>query len=464
MNSLHSIRPFLLRLFLCAGGGLALLNVNASYANSSCSVIFSSPSIEEKIPFYDKQAQGVPFVKGYRGRTNNLIAYLQEILEGLAIEDRERKVESFLRGLENKKVLNFIDERDKPIDKSAFIHYDEIQNYIDKGGLNQDVLKEWAEGYLSESQRIHVKREEAREKTLVAYQKMEFHRVNAGAFYMGNEKNKQRVKLTNPIEVMATPVTQAQWVEVMRENPSHFVKGDDSIVVSFNGKLVRMQPDNPVESITWWSALVFANRLSEAHGLPPVYDLSEVDEMPNTRVADGTLNVQRRGSRSIKINVSHGDYYQAKGYRLPTRAEQEYILRTEGRVNERYHFGYSEADLKDYAWYRENSDMETHPVGQLKPMIINGKEFHDLIGNVAEMGWDFVVPESKPLNDWLSGFLNFFSVQVNPMGRKSGFYHVISGGSFFNLPRALQSHYPLYYDPEDVKNDIGFRLVRTINE
>ena len=229
-----------------------------------------------------------------------------------------------------------------------------------------------------------------------------------------------------------------------------------------------MQPDNPVESITWWSALVFANKLSEAHGLPPVYDLSEVVWSPGRQAADGTLSVPRRGPRrgprSIKINVSNGDYYQAKGYRLPTRAEQEYILRAEGRAKGRYHFGYSEADLKDYAWYRENSGMETHPVGQLKPMIINGKAFHDLIGNVAEMGWDFVLPASKPLNDWLSGFLNFFSVQVNPMGPQSGFYHVISGGSFFNPPRALQSHYSLYYDPEDVNNDIGFRLVRTINE
>ena len=461
MNSLNSMRLFLLRLFLCAGGGLVLLNVNASYANSSCSVIFSSPSIEEKIPFYDKQAQGVPFVKGYGDRTNNFIAYLQEILEGLAIEDRERKVESFLRGLENKKVLNFIDERDKPIDKSAFIHYDEIQNYIDKGGLNQDVLKEWAEGYLSESQRIHVKREEAREETLGAYRKMEFHRVNAGAFYMGDEKNKRRVKLTNPIEVMATPVTQAQWVEVMGKNPSHFVKGDDSIVVSFDGKLVRMQPDNPVESITWWSALVFANRLSEAHGLPPVYDLSEVVWEPNTRAADGTLTALNLR----EINVSNEDYYQAKGYRLPTKAEQEYMLRAEGRSKGRYHFGDSEADLKDYAWYRENSGEKTHPVGQLKPIIINGKEFHDLVGNVAEMGWGFVFPESIGSSHWLrNGFLNFFSVQVNPMGPQSGFYHVISGGSFLNPPRGLQSHYPLYYDPDLVRSNIGFRLVRTINE
>ena len=388
---------------------------------------------------------------------------MQEILEGLAIEDRERKVESFLRGLENKKVLNFIDERDKPIDKSAFIHYDEIQNYIDKGGLNQDVLKEWAEGYLSESQRIHVKREEAREETLDIYQKIEFHRVNAGTFEMGNEKNKRRVKLTNPIEVMARPVTQAQWVEVMRENPSHFVKGDDSIVVSFDGKLVRMQPDNPVESITWWSALVFANRLSEAHGLPPTYDLSEAHEMAPTRAADGTLNVHR--PESIKINVSNGDYYQAKGYRLPTRAEQEYILRAEGRANGKYHFGDSEADLKDYAWYRKNSGLETHPVGQLKPMIINGKAFHDLIGNVAEMGWDVISPtDLVSFSNWLSGFLNYFSVQVNPMGPRGGFYRVISGGDYFNFPRALESHFPSYQNPEDVNDDIGFRLVRTINE
>ena len=39
----------------------------------------------------------------------------------------------------------------------------------------------------------------------------------------GKEKDKVEVNLTHPIEVMSTPVTQKQWVEIMGENPSHFV-------------------------------------------------------------------------------------------------------------------------------------------------------------------------------------------------------------------------------------------------
>ena len=61
----------------------------------------------------------------------------------------------------------------------------------------------------------------------------------------------------------------------MEENPSKFTKGEHSIVASnINGKSIQMQPDNPVENITWWSALVFANKLSEQYGLKPAYDLS----------------------------------------------------------------------------------------------------------------------------------------------------------------------------------------------
>ena len=44
--------------------------------------------------------------------------------------------------------------------------------------------------------------------------------------------------------------------------------------------LVKMQSDYPVESVSWWSVLVFANKLSERHGLKPVYDLSD-DQLGN---------------------------------------------------------------------------------------------------------------------------------------------------------------------------------------
>ena len=77
----------------------------------------------------------------------------------------------------------------------------------------------------------------------------------------------------------------------MGENPSFFSKGADSIIISGEGKSIRMNPDHPVENITWWSALEFANRLSEKHGLKPAYDLKGVTWQKGTRAENGTLQI-----------------------------------------------------------------------------------------------------------------------------------------------------------------------------
>ena len=34
-------------------------------------------------------------------------------------------------------------------------------------------------------------------------------------------------------------------------------------------------PYKPVDSVTWWEALEFCNKLSEKYNLEPVYDLSK---------------------------------------------------------------------------------------------------------------------------------------------------------------------------------------------
>ncbi|GHV81357.1 hypothetical protein AGMMS49944_31480 [Spirochaetia bacterium] len=84
--------------------------------------------------------------------------------------------------------------------------------------------------------------------------------VEWGTFQMGSstgEANEQPVHTVVMYSFFMSKyeVTQGQWNQVMaKENPSNF-KGDTL----------------PVESVTWYEALEFCNRLSLQEGLTPAY-------------------------------------------------------------------------------------------------------------------------------------------------------------------------------------------------
>ena len=177
------------------------------------------------------------------------------------------------------------------------------------------------------------------------------------------------------------------------------------------------------------------------HGLKPAYDLKGVTWKKGTRAEDGTL---RRMTGEVKIKRN---YYQSKGYRLPTEAEQEYLLRAGGKSRGKYHFGDKEEDLKHYAWYGQNSGGTTHPVGELKALVLEGREFYDVNGNVWEWGMD---NSRKRLEGG-----------DNPLHTDSGSYRVVRGGSWYNNAQYLRS--ADRYGGAQVYGDrgVGLRLVRT---
>lgn len=93
---------------------------------------------------------------------------------------------------------------------------------------------------------------------------IEMARVDAGAYRIGSpadEPDRQdneirhSVRLTRPFYVGTTEVTQAQWVNVMGSNPSHFQPPD-----------FEPCPDCPVEDVNFWQIQEFLNRLSGRSG------------------------------------------------------------------------------------------------------------------------------------------------------------------------------------------------------
>lgn len=127
--------------------------------------------------------------------------------------------------------------------------------------------------------------------------------------------------------------------------------------------------------------------------------------------------------------------------RLPYEAEWEYACRAGTTAT--YYWGVEVNG--DYAWYEDNSDSKTHPVGQKKP---NAFGLYDMSGNV----WELCM-------DWYSDSYYENSPSVNPGGPGSGTYHVLRGGSWGNDGLVIGSAYRSWSTIEKRINNIGFRVV-----
>ena len=160
-------------------------------------------------------------------------------------------------------------------------------------------------------------------------------RVEPGTFEMGSplgevdrdgDEAQHIVKLEQAFEMQSTEEIQFSWVQEMGYNPSRFQNKEDCegthMELDVEGEKISLCPGHPVERVSWWSVLVYANRLSEKSGLDPVYDLSGVEFEGEAK--KGTL--QATGG-SLRINSPDGDPYKAEGFRLAMEAEWEYAAR-----------------------------------------------------------------------------------------------------------------------------------------
>ena len=236
--------------------------------------------------------------------------------------------------------------------------------------------------------------------------KLEMVEIPAGDFMMGapkaeknsNDDERPHHNVKVPAFMMGKyPITQAQW-QLVATLPKVKInlEPDPS---SFKGE------DRPVEKVSWLEAMEFCRRLSKHTG---------------------------------------------QEYRLPSEAEWEYACRA--GTTTAYSFGDAAEELGEYAWYSENSESQTHPVGQKQP---NTFGLYDMHGNV----WEWCADDwhenykgaPKDGSVWIKDNKNYEA----PETRK-----LLRGGSWYFNAQLCRSAFRINFNlARNAFINLGFRVV-----
>ena len=215
---------------------------------------------------------------------------------------------------------------------------------------------------------------------------MEFVLIPEGNFTMGSPDSDAEAsdweKPTHPVTI-SQPFYLGKYPVMQAQWEA--VMGD-------NPSCFKGNPNHPVEDVSWHDVQAFMHKLNEREG--------------------------------------------GGNYRLPTEVQWEYACRAGTEIS-RYHH-----DVDAIAWYKANSNGQTHPVDQKLP---NAWGLYDMLGNVWE---------------WCHDGLRAYTADaaVDPMGPTEADAHrVLRGGSWGHSAQIVRAAYRGYDDPGNRYADLGFR-------
>jgi formylglycine-generating enzyme required for sulfatase activity len=225
---------------------------------------------------------------------------------------------------------------------------------------------------------------------------IKFKRIEAGEFMMGSpvyegercdNEVQHKVKISKPFYMGVYEVTRGQFrkfvnetgykTDAEKEGKSFGYKDgkyDKYEGMSWRNSGFEQTDEHPVISVSWNDCKAFVDWLND-------------------------------NRRQVTLPAGYK-------FALPTEAQWEYACRAGTQTA--YSFGNDSTSLSGYAWYWDNSDKTTHPVGTKEP---NGWGLYDIHGNV----WEWC-------SDWYGDYPT--GSVTDPTGGCSGSCRMGRGGSW----------------------------------
>ena len=228
-------------------------------------------------------------------------------------------------------------------------------------------------------------------------------RIEPGTFLMGSPEDEIGRYLDKETPQTENTLTQSYWI-----SKYEVTQGEFEALMGFNPSRFKFlkDPQLPVESVTWFSALEYCHELTQ-------------------------------------IEREAGRLSEAFEYRLPTEAEWAYATRAGTTTRFSYGDDPFYESLHEYAWYKGHSRLQPHPVGEKKP---NPWGLYDVHGNVFEwcMDWFDNLPGGSLTDSW---------------GPDDGYDRVVRGGYWDSSSAFCRSALRVHHPPEARLAFIGFRIV-----